>query len=129
MEEAIRDEDDTMCGCFRAECNGKGPRQSSSFGIFSGDPFTSGASKLSRLTVTVFRKVDTDEPTPIGNIFVSTQSTHTQIHATAFVVCFFDIRPGSVGFRTELVETITEEVGPEREWNPRPPARDSLNHG
>ena len=33
----------------------------------------------------------------------------------ASLVCFSDIRLGSV--RTETVETITEEVGPERESN------------
>ena len=51
------------------------------------------------------------------------------VQCGASLVRFFDIRLGSVDFHTEPVETITEEVGPERESNQPPPARDSLKHG
>ena len=67
--------------------------------------------------------MDTVEPTPISNISLS-QSTHRKLRG-ASLVCFFDIRLGSV----EAVETITKEVDPERESNLRPPALDSLKHG
>ena len=93
-----------------------------------------GASKLSGVTVTVFREVDTAEPTPIGfadrcTLRLATsrcRSTHAASQlCSASLVCFFDIRLGSV----ETLETITEEVGPERDSNLRPPARDSFKHG
>ena len=56
----------------------------------------------------VLRKVDIDEPTPINAL--------AQPRGVS-LVCFSDIRLGSVGFRTETVETITEEVDPKRESN------------
>ena len=90
---------------------------------FSDDPSTSGGASSADLLLatanaaanctqtTVFRKVDT--------------------------IQFDSIFLGRVGFltgtrteiRTETVETITGEVGLERESNPRPPAWESLKHG
>ena len=56
--------------------------------------------------------------TSIGNISFAARRMRTLWGAS--LMCFFDIRLGSVG------RIITEEVGPERESNLRTQARDSL---
>ena len=94
----------------------------------SDDPFTSeGAGQRPYFLLpqtlpqtTVFRKLDTDEPTPIGIFFLMAIVAHA-LPCGASLVWFSDIRLDSVGFLTEVrtgtVETITEEVGPKRESN------------
>ena len=75
---------------------------------------------------------NTSEGTADWQHFVTPIDAHAQL-CGASLVSFFDFRLGSVEFRTEIrtepVETITRDVGPDRELNLRPPARSSLKHG
>ena len=88
---------------------------------------TSFARRVSFLTVSLDISFPRTLPETRTVTFPRNVTSPEHMLYSTFMV--YGIPLGSVGFRTETVETITEEVGPERESNLRPPARDSLKHG